>query len=1649
MLVRLSDYVEKDPNPHPNTIDCAEKARLICIGHAKNIIMGHFWDGIVSAFYKWPQNSSESHYDVFEHQEINVDDDEITSLPHNSGNVQNFLPKRKASQNQYRNSLKNHRIRNSELVERFLSLKSQGSESDLDHDLEVDEYDVLHNEQTKPPISPDAMREALIKRLTNNKFVFYFLSYTLPYNLRPDNQNIPIDKPPTIQLSTGRSYSSSPTRNRTNYNVHPDSKLDIYQTYNTRSHFFMNSLLYATNPTYRTYQYDELIDDGTLLDSMNMSHKRGRMGRSLSLSDGINNNATFPIQPNSQIEKLIPIDVPTYYIYHNLILDPYKPSELKNNPHSLYYSDNANSLSQQQQYQQWKLLSNLKYLKREQSYEHQQLNIIQRRIESQSLDGSTNNKTYYMKPLKMSNYEYKQKQNIRATPKYVAQSDEFYGASFEAPKETKKMENILSEVPIQKPEEIEKRNLTRKKQGTVFVRALTTMVKTKESKVDEDEEEEEDTKKESVPAPPPPPPPKITIKPATIPTNDYNEMFCDVQFDCEGLNVFRIESLYPVPIPYDQSGYFCVADCYIILSILPINEDTDNKGTVANSSLTSPDLSYRIYTWIGSEAEVDKRFCAAMFAAGLRDWLGITGTVERYYESEETDEFINLFEKMKYLDATHATESGLFVVEEKKWPKRLYQVLGNRRTRFTLVAPSALSLQSNSVFLLDLGNILVQWNGKKSTLQHKAKCRITAERIIRLERSVKGELFTFDEGFDEPEIKEEIDEIENDTNVKKNYTELSDNEVLEMFWDELGGKPIIEEGDEQISKLPVYNYNPILYSVVKPTADILERSKTVKTVSSEGGLGSKRSINTENVVDNSVPSLIVEKVPTKSNTKIDGEEEGPYMEQEEFGSNDALHSLVSQSGSLRASRASRLNIDSTSSNDISASEEVEFVEEFAEVNPVEHIVAQNIFSRSYLETDKCYVLDAGVELYIWIGSIASLQLRKNVTEFLTKIVPLRKRPKWTGVHRLVEKCESEPFKLYFDDWDSKPLAGIDWQKVKNNELVALSKRMGAPSGIKVDARALFAPPPVYQPALITEDMMNNANSLLTSFNMFLYCRGRFVHIPEEELGTLFTDEAYVFLCVYRLEEESEREKRLEKERKRIESAAEPISIKSASLSPFSDIGEITPSVSTPGVGRLACAQSPTTPTGDDPNLEAIVYFWKGKHASRLSFSTFMFKTQHEVEGLVRDMYNCSAKVIFVEQGKEPLALLAHMGNTYVARRGKREDFFREKKLKRRAPKLFHITTDHKYHTCRAIEITPRYTNLVSRNIFFIESFKEAQQSILWRGRGANREEEKHADAVAQRILSLEDLKNYRLIPQNLEPQYFHTDLLPHDENDIVLPGTENYFVPQPRFLRCSCASGEFIITELSSYSQSDLLGDSCVVLDPGSPRKMFVWIGATCSDVVVKLTRKSVEVWLEQLDDGRQLTTDWDHIRKKIVKFGELNGNFQDFTDSKKGYAISGTTSGGSSAVYERRKSGMVTFGRQGTSNSIRRRSSTVSPSAIIMDKVIAGGDDDVEWVEEGSESDVFRSYFGGWDERNGHNIDRVGNAFLRGEYSKDDDNEVKESEHEQDNSDVSTPSGGLQRNKAVKRFKTEDEVGDLLDSLLSPLKDGWSNENLEKSEDN
>ncbi|KAJ1558459.1 hypothetical protein HK096_000414, partial [Nowakowskiella sp. JEL0078] len=204
-------------------------------------------------------------------------------------------------------------------------------------------------------------------------------------------------------------------------------------------------------------------------------------------------------------------------------------------------------------------------------------------------------------------------------------------------------------------------------------------------------------------------------------------------------------------------------------------EDFDDLASYA-SSAGSRTLAHQLFTWIGPSAELDKRFCSAMFAVALRNYLGSSIRIERTAANEESLAFRNLFAlfqpapgeeqielsefntkgpgdnskqflALRYANVDSAAESSLSVQENdsddyddeispRKTEKRsvkFYKVekgTNLRDIKLRLCEPSSKSLDSKTVCIIDTSKEIYQWNGALAGQNLRSKCRILVSKMV-------------------------------------------------------------------------------------------------------------------------------------------------------------------------------------------------------------------------------------------------------------------------------------------------------------------------------------------------------------------------------------------------------------------------------------------------------------------------------------------------------------------------------------------------------------------------------------------------------------------------------------------------------------------------------------------------------------------------------------------------------------------------------------------------------------------------------------------------------------------------------------------------------------------------------------------------------
>nr|XP_054758423.1 advillin-like [Lytechinus pictus] len=152
-------------------------------------------------------------------------------------------------------------------------------------------------------------------------------------------------------------------------------------------------------------------------------------------------------------------------------------------------------------------------------------------------------------------------------------------------------------------------------------------------------------------------------------------------------------------------------------------------------------------------AENDEAGVAAYKTVELDDYLGGGPVQHREVEETESSDFMSYFPKgIKYLEG--GFNRGFTKVDKDKFIKKMYIVKGKRNIRVNQVPCTWESLNSGDVFIFDLGNHIIVWNGPQSSRTERMKGTQTAKGIRDDEKGGKAKvLFVDNDKFDAETLK--------------------------------------------------------------------------------------------------------------------------------------------------------------------------------------------------------------------------------------------------------------------------------------------------------------------------------------------------------------------------------------------------------------------------------------------------------------------------------------------------------------------------------------------------------------------------------------------------------------------------------------------------------------------------------------------------------------------------------------------------------------------------------------------------------------------------------------------------------------------------------------------------------------------------------
>ncbi|XP_034847960.1 villin-like protein [Mirounga leonina] len=174
------------------------------------------------------------------------------------------------------------------------------------------------------------------------------------------------------------------------------------------------------------------------------------------------------------------------------------------------------------------------------------------------------------------------------------------------------------------------------------------------------------------------------------------------------LHIWIIENLRMVPVPERAYGNFFEDHCYIVLHVPQSLKAV--KGAPS-------DLHY----WVGKEAGVEAQGAAGAFVQHMQEALGTTTVQHREAQGHESDCFRSYFRrgiiyrKGGLASALRHVETNVYNIQ------RLLRIQGRKHVSATEVELSWNSFNKGDIFLLDLGKVMIQWNGPEASISEKAR----------------------------------------------------------------------------------------------------------------------------------------------------------------------------------------------------------------------------------------------------------------------------------------------------------------------------------------------------------------------------------------------------------------------------------------------------------------------------------------------------------------------------------------------------------------------------------------------------------------------------------------------------------------------------------------------------------------------------------------------------------------------------------------------------------------------------------------------------------------------------------------------------------------------------------------------------------------
>lgn len=161
-----------------------------------------------------------------------------------------------------------------------------------------------------------------------------------------------------------------------------------------------------------------------------------------------------------------------------------------------------------------------------------------------------------------------------------------------------------------------------------------------------------------------------------------------------------------------------------------------------------------------------------------------------------------------------------------------------------------------------------------------------------------------------------------------------------------------------------------------------------------------------------------------------------------------------------------------------------------------------VLTKSILENTKCFLLDCGAELFVWVGRVTQVEDRKAASAAVEKYIIKENRPKTTRITQVIQGYENHTFKSKFESWPVSNTSGSASTEEGRGKVTALLKQKG------VDVKGIS------KTSVPVNDEVPPLLDGGGKLEVWCIDGSAKTALPKEELGKFYSGDCYVVLYTY-------------------------------------------------------------------------------------------------------------------------------------------------------------------------------------------------------------------------------------------------------------------------------------------------------------------------------------------------------------------------------------------------------------------------------------------------------------------------------------------------------------------------------------------------------